>query len=280
RALLVQLCHHPQRHALFIERFFVCQQCSNQLVPFADRFLLVAMLEALPVLLSIDKHRPHDRAACACLVDAHAPAWFTDGLRPAPPGLPGHSSLRGWAMPWASVMGSYGGPGLSATRFRSPRRMRWRPLGLARRSGMRPSRTARRIVSSQTPFSRAASWMSISSSSWAAAAVRSFFRRASRAAAACSAPFSRSVSVSRCASRMKAASQGGRPLGSSRPSEPGILDAVLLPDPVARFGRHCPALFGDPEGDLLEILLAASLGVPGAKDLGAVPASTEAITDH
>src|SRR5437773_4815914 len=183
-------------------------------------------------------------------------------------------------MPWASVVGSYGRPGESATRSRSPRRTRWRPLGLARRSGMRPSRTARRIVSSQTPFSRAASWMSISSSSWAAAAATSFLRRASRAAAACSAPFSRSVSVSRCASRMKAASQGGRPLGSSRPSEPGILDAVLLPDPVARFGRHCPALFGDPEGDLLEILLAAQLGVPGAKDLGAVPASTEAITDH
>ena len=55
-------------------------------------------------------------------------------------------------MLWASVVGSYGGPGESATRSWSPRRTRWRPLGLARRSGMRPSRTARRMVSSQTPL--------------------------------------------------------------------------------------------------------------------------------
>src|SRR6266702_1714857 len=71
---------------------------------------------------SLDEHRPHDRAAWACLVEAHTPAWFTDGLRPAPPGLPGHSFLRSWAMPWASVTGSYGGAGESATRFKSPRR--------------------------------------------------------------------------------------------------------------------------------------------------------------
>src|SRR5207245_897156 len=207
------------------------EQSSNQFVPFADRSLFVAMAEALSILLSVGEHRPHDRAARACLVQAHAVARLADGFRPAPPGLPGHSFLRSWAMPWASVVGSYGGAGESATRFRSPRRTRWWPLGLARRSGIRPSRTARRIVSSQTPFSWAALWISISASKCAATAATSFLRRASRAEAACSAPFSRSVSVSRCASRTKAASQDGRPSGRSRTGRAsGTLDPVLLPD--------------------------------------------------
>jgi len=35
-----------------------------------------------------------------------------------------------------------------------------------------------------------------------------------------------------------------------------MLHPVPLPDAVARFGWHCPALFGDPERDLLEIFLA------------------------
>src|SRR5437879_4265263 len=184
-------------------------------------------------------------------------------------------------MPWASVVGSYGGAGESAMRFRSPRRTRWRPLGLARRSGMRPSRTARRMVSSQTPFSRAASWMSISSSSWAAAAASSFFRMASRAAAACSAPFSRSVSVSRCASRTKAASQGGRPSGRSGPGRrSAMLHAVLLPDAVAALRGHRPPLLVDSERHLRDVFLAAQLAVPGAEDLRAVPACAEAISDQ
>src|SRR5258708_40037367 len=105
------------------------------------------MLEALPALLSVDEHRPHDRAAWACLVEAHTPAWFTDGLRPAPPGLPGHSFLRSWAMPWASVTGSYGGAGASATRVRSPRRTPWGSLGVARGGGGRPISDARPAVS-------------------------------------------------------------------------------------------------------------------------------------
>src|SRR5207249_499267 len=43
---------------------------------------------------------------------------------------------------------------------------------------------------------------------------------------------------------------------------------------------HRPPLLIDSERDLLEVLLAAALAVPGAEDLGAVPAATEAITDH
>src|SRR2546426_1563990 len=185
-------------------------------------------------------------------------------------------------MPWASVTGSYGGSGESATRFRSPRRMRWRPLGFARRSGMRPSRTARRIVSSWTPFSRAASWMSISSSSWAAAAVISFLRRATGAAAACSAPLSRSVSVSRCASRTKAASQGGVPSGRSRAigRESDILPAVLLPDAISGLGGHREILLVEAERHLLQVFLLAALSVPLTEQLGAVRASTETMPDH
>src|SRR5579859_27651 len=79
---------------------------------------------------------------------------------------------------------------------------------------------------------------------------------------------------------MKAASQGGVPWGSSRSSGPDILDAVLLPDALAGFGGHWPALFRDPERDLLEVLLASPLTIPSAEDLGAVPASTEAVADH
>src|SRR2546426_5626966 len=185
-------------------------------------------------------------------------------------------------MPWASVTGSYGGSGESATRFRSPRRMRWRPLGFARRSGMRPSRTARRIVSSWTPFSRAASWMSISSSSWAAAAVISFLRRATGAAAACSAPLSRSVSVSRCASRTKAASQGGVPSGRSRAigRESAILPPVLLPDALTGLGGHREILLVEAERHLLQVFLLAALSVPLTEQLGAVLTSTKAFTDQ
>src|SRR5258708_5731748 len=122
--------------------------------------------------------------------------------------------------------------------------------------------------------------MSISSSSWAEAAVSSFLSRARRAAAACSAPLSRSVSVSRCASRTKAASQGGRPSGRSRPSAPDILDAVLLSDPIARLGRHRPVVLGDRERYLLEVLLTTPLAIPCAEDLRAVRAATEAISNH
>src|SRR2546428_12344403 len=111
------------------------------------------MPQALPVLLSVGEHGPHEGPAWPCLVEAHAPARLADGLRPAPPGLPGHSFLRSWALPWASVVGSYGRPGASATPSRSPRRTPWRPLGLARRSGLRPPRTARRDGFSSTAFS-------------------------------------------------------------------------------------------------------------------------------
>src|SRR5436309_2695105 len=146
---------------------------------------------------------------------------------------------------------------------------------------MRPSRTARRMVSSQTPFSRAASWMSISSSSWAAAAVISFLRRATRAAAACSAPLSRSVSVSRCASRTKAASQGGRSSGRSKTDgASAILHPVLLPNAFAGLGRHRPVLVVQAESDLLQVFLLAALPVPVAEQFGAVLASAESLPDH
>src|SRR6266571_6556427 len=125
------------------------------------------MPEAFPHLLSVDKHGPHDRPAGARLIEAHTVARLADGLRPAPPGLPGHSLLRSWAMLWASAVGSYGGPGGAASFWRSPRRILWRPRRLARRSGMAPSRTARLIVSSQRPVSLAASHASRSASSHA-----------------------------------------------------------------------------------------------------------------
>src|SRR5712692_6252500 len=119
------------------------------------------MPEAFPHLLSVDKHGPHDRAAGARLIEAHTVARLADGLRPAPPGLPGHSLLRSWAMLWASAVGSYGRTGGAASLWRSPRRTLWRPRELDRRSGMVPSRTARLIVSSQRPVSCAAAWVSI-----------------------------------------------------------------------------------------------------------------------
>src|SRR5882762_2549468 len=123
--------------------------------------------------------------------------------------------------------------------------------------------------------------MSISSSSWAAAAVSSFFRRASRAAAACSAPFSRSVSVSRRASRTKAASQGGRPSGRSRPSRrSAMLHAVLLPDAVASLGGQREILLVEAERHLLQVLFLAALRVPFAEELRAVLASTESLADR
>jgi len=45
-------------------------------------------------------------------------------------------------------------------------------------------------------------------------------------------------------------------------------------------GGHRPPLLVDSERDLLEVLLAAPLAVPGAEDLRAVPAATETIADH
>src|SRR5690349_346526 len=79
---------------------------------------------------------------------------------------------------------------------------------------------------------------------------------------------------------MKAASQGGVPSGRLRPSEPDILDAVLLPDPVARFGRHRPPLLVDAEGDLLEVLLSAHFAIPLTEDLAAIPPASEAARDR
>src|SRR5207245_7884083 len=119
------------------------------------------------------------------------------------------------------------------------------------------------------------------SSSCAAAAVSSFLRRATRAAAACSAPLSRSVSVSRCASRTKAASQGGMPSGRSRPGrESDILHPVLLPDPLAGLGRDRPVLVVQAERHLLQVLFLAALSVPVAEQFRAVLASTESLADQ
>jgi hypothetical protein len=149
-------CATRPRQTSFIERLLVGEQGSNQLVRFADRSLLVAMLEALPVLLSVGKHRSHDRATWARLVQAHAVAWLPDGLRPAPPGLPVHSFLRSWAMPWASVTGSYGGPGVSATRFRSPL------LRRCSRHLFKPADAGRAVYAGTAPIC----WSSPSRSGW------------------------------------------------------------------------------------------------------------------
>src|ERR1700752_612347 len=79
---------------------------------------------------------------------------------------------------------------------------------------------------------------------------------------------------------MKAASQGERPSGSSRPNESGISGPVLLPDPIARLGRHRPPLLIDAEGDLLEVLLAAHFAIPLTEDLAAIPPTSEAARDR
>src|SRR5437879_11273622 len=60
----------------------------------------------------------------------------------------------------------------------------------------------------------------------------------------------------------------------------GMLNPVLLPDAIPGFGCHRPPVLVDSERYLLEVFLAAPLAVPGAEDLGAVPAATEAISDH
>src|SRR5712691_1619850 len=150
------------------------------------------MSEALPYLLSLYVDRPHDQASRVLLIQPDPVAAFAEGLSPA---LPGHTFLRSLAISWASALGSYGRVEGAASFWRSPRRMRWRPLGLARRSGIAPSRTARRMVSSQRPVSRPAWLTSRSASSQAWTAPSSFLSKAVRAAAACSAPLSRSVSV-------------------------------------------------------------------------------------
>src|SRR5213592_1178777 len=104
---------------------------------------------------------------------------------------------------------------------------------------------------------------------------------ATRAAAACSAPFSRSVLVSRCASRTKAASQGGRPSGRSRTDRASaILHPVLLPDAVAGLGRHQPVLVVQAKRHLLQVFLLTALSVPVAEQFGAVLASAESLPDH
>src|SRR5438876_10067833 len=59
-----------------------------------------------------------------------------------------------------------------------------------------------------------------------------------------------------------------------------MLHPVLLPDAFAGLGGHGPPLLVDSECNLLEVLLAAQLGVPRAEDLGAVPASAEALRDQ
>src|SRR2546426_9696416 len=146
---------------------------------------------------------------------------------------------------------------------------------------MVPSRTARRIVSSHLPVSDAASAASSSVSKYTCAAAISLRSSATRAAAACSAPFSRSVSDSRCASRTKAASQGGVPSGRSRTGrKSAMLHAVLLPDAFAGLGRHRPVLLVEAERHLLQVRFLAALSIPVAEQFRAVLASAEALADQ
>src|SRR2546429_4711115 len=127
----------------------------EQLVGLPDRQLFVAVPQRLPFLLSVDVDRPIERAARAVFVQPHPRPAFADGLRPAFPVF--HTFLRSLAMSWASASGSYECVGGVASLWRSPRRTRWRPLGLGRRAGTGPSRTARRVGSSHPSLSRAAS---------------------------------------------------------------------------------------------------------------------------
>src|SRR5881628_1795833 len=154
RALQIELRRHANCQRLLVQRLLVCEQGVEQLVGLPDRQLFVAVPQRLPHLPSLHVDRPTERAARAVFVQPHPGPAFADGLRPAFPVF--HTFLRSLAMSWASASGSYGCVGGVASLWRSPRRTRWRPLGLARRSGMVPSRTARRMVSSQRPVSWAA----------------------------------------------------------------------------------------------------------------------------
>src|SRR6266550_3774750 len=235
RALQVELGRHADGERLLVQRLLVGSQGVEQLVGLRDRQLLVAVPQRLPHLPSLHVDRPIERAAWAVFVQPHFRPAFADRLRPAFPVF--HTFLRSLAMSWASASGSYGRISGAASFWRSPRRTRWRPLGLARRSGMVPSRTARRIVSSHLPVSDAASAASSSVSKYTCAAAISLRSRATRAAAACSAPLSRSVSVSRCASRTKAASQGGMPSGRLRTGRASGMTISVAGSACARGSR-------------------------------------------
>src|SRR6266849_1938410 len=141
------------------------------------------MSEALPHLLSfyIDIDRPHDGATRVLLIQPDSVAAFAEGLSPA---HPGPTVLRSLAMSWASALGSYGSGWGAASFCKSPRRRRIWSFRFARLSGMVPSRTARRMVSSHRPVSSAAVTVSSSALSHAAAAAPSFLSRAIRAEAA------------------------------------------------------------------------------------------------
>src|SRR5574341_712151 len=160
RAFQVELDRHADRERLLVQRLLVASQGVEQLVGLRDCQLFVAVPQRLPFLLSVDVDRPKKRAAGVVFVQPHPRPAFADRLRPAFPVF--HTFLRSLAMSWASASGSYRPIGGAASFWRSPRRTRWRPLGLARRSGIVPSRTARRIVSSHRPISRAASQASSS----------------------------------------------------------------------------------------------------------------------
>src|SRR5437660_1540546 len=162
RALQVELRRHADGERLLVQRLLVREQGVEQLVGLPDRQLLVAVPQRLPHLPSLHVDRPTERAAWAVFVQPHPGPAFADRLRPAFPVF--HTFLRSLAMSWASAPGSYGPAGGAASFWRSPRRTRWRPFGLARRSGMVPARTARRIVSSDLPVSEAASAASGSAS--------------------------------------------------------------------------------------------------------------------
>src|SRR2546426_219032 len=162
RALQIELRRHANCQRLLVQRLLVREQGLEQLVGLPDRQLLVAVPQRLPHLPSLHVDRPTERAARAVFVQPYPGPAFADGLRPAFPVF--HTFLRSLAMSWASAPGSYGPVGAAASFWRSPRRTRWRPFGLARRSGIAPSRTARRMVSSQRPVSRAASPASSSAS--------------------------------------------------------------------------------------------------------------------
>src|SRR3989454_1297900 len=154
RALQIELRRHANCERLLVQRLLVGEQGVEQLVGLPDCQLFVAVPQRLPHLPSLHVDCPKERAARAVFVQPHPGPAFADGLRPAFPVF--HTFLRSLAMSWASAPGSYGPVGAAASFWRSPRRTRWRPFGLARRSGIAPSRTARRMVSSQRPVSRAA----------------------------------------------------------------------------------------------------------------------------
>src|SRR5260370_2980124 len=159
-AFQVELGQHADSERLLVQRLLVREQGVEELVGLSDRQFFVAVPQRLSDLLSVDINGPEQRAARAVFIQPHPGATLADGLRPAFPVL--HNFLRSLAMSWASASGSYAGPEGVTSFARSPRRILWRPRGFARRSGMAPFRTARRMVSSQQPVSRAA-WPASSS---------------------------------------------------------------------------------------------------------------------